>query len=362
MRAKVMKLKIFLLFFTVISNISLSATLKKSHKVAKKIPKEVKESILFDFNNNKKIRLELSVDTISDFNHEKNVEMSAKNNIYISTKLFEFLKLSGGINFGQRSFKPLNYYAILGLDFKEYGNIEITLDSVKKADFKYEYDNKINDLDINIKAMYSLFSSERKVDQKEIEHYYGISTNVAYDLGYNFKLSTDLNTSLSTWFSGEKLIPYNFLLGVGIDYKKNIIAGAYVAHYNLRKAKLDRNDMLRTTTYNKGFSFKAYLGYEWEKSLSDSSKISLMGKLGTNIEKKIYTGNTLLKVNDIVKNTTDNDDYSFISLNPQLKLKYKFNDNFDIEMEYISNIEFNTKKYQKSSNTIRAGVKYIWGR
>ncbi|WP_073508087.1 hypothetical protein [Streptobacillus notomytis] len=370
------RLKIFLLFLGIISNILFSQNIetnllavssnrsnrtntKRSRKVLKE---KVKESKFLKFDNSKKIKLILSADSKNNFEkEEKKYKVTAEHNINFSTKLYELLKLSGGISFGN-SIKPKSYYAAFGLDFKEYGDIEVALRSEKKVDFKYVYNRKFNDLDVDVKILYSLFSSERKLGDKEIEYYYGLDTNFGYNLGYNFRLLTDLDMRMSIFITDKKkkLIPYDFLIGAGIDYKNNIIAGVYVGHYNTRRVQLDRVGIFKSSEYNKGFRFRTYLGYEWEKNLSESSKISFMGKLGANIEKKLYNNLSVIVIEDNKKDTNNSHDDSFATLNPQLKLEYKFNDSLNIEMEYVSSIDFDMKGYQKSSNTIRAGVKYTW--
>ncbi len=341
---------------------------KKANEI-KKVNEVKEEDDFFNFSKAKKIELLLKVNSESTILSTRN--MFLKNELYGSAKIYEFLKLSGGLDFRAKTFKPQNYYGALGLDFKEFGSIELKLHSSKKLDLKYEYEKKLKDLDINLNTSYSLFNAARKLagtdNEIRVEHLYALNANLGYNLGNNFKLITDLNLSASTWKLLNNFFMYNLSIGAGLDYKNNVLAGIYIAHYNKREQRFIDDEHSTNhdlnSIYNKGFSFRGYVGYEWEKRLNESSKLGLVGKVGANLDKQIISDRSELNddgevevIRDWGPITINNN--SFATISPQLGLKYKVNDNLNIEVEYEASILFHKTGYIVMGNKIRTGLKY----
>ncbi|CAM3096213.1 hypothetical protein [Streptobacillus ratti] len=358
--------KIFLLNLMMLSSISLSAD-------------------LFDFKNSKKLKVELNGDIQGNILQYSN--LSFENNFNGSVKLYEFLKLSGGLSIAmddgptKRILESSNTYVGLGLDFKEFGEIELKLDYAKSLGLKYEYNKKLEDLDINVRAKYSLFDSwlwnNKPVVEKE--HKYELYTKLKYDLGKNFTFVTDLDAYLSTWFSSKKLMPYGLTVGAGVDYKNNILSGkdyknniltgAYISHYNIRNQQIYDEDAYEVYSgYHKGFVFKSYVGYEFEKSFRENGTISISGKLTADIDNGYFSRKEELKYNlgewsghKIFGPGNYFENRTHMHLIPEVKLGYKLNDNFDVEVEYTARMSFNKQgQYAGARSKIRTGVKYTW--
>ncbi len=80
----------------------------------------------------------------------------------------------------------------------------------------------------------------------KIEQRYEIERKLNYDLGRNFKLTTEFDTYIYTWFSGrgKRSLPYRLTIGAVIesnntliereDDKDNILTGLNISHYHKR--------------------------------------------------------------------------------------------------------------------------------
>ncbi len=391
-------IKIFLLILAMISNVSLSSkkTVKNVSKKINKVMEDKKETKLFDFKNSKKVKVELG----SDIQLDEGVNFSG------SVTLYEFLKLLGKLGFGSdysnyKELKSSETWLGLGLNFKEFGNLELKIDFDRKIGLSYEYKKKINDFDIDVKGRYSLYESERDYvnkdnnGEKRRENRYEIETKLKYDFWKNFTLVNDLSFWLSMFHSNKRLILYSFLIGTGIDYKNTLlkgndykgtlISGIHVNHLNERRQYIvnitngssskekdnmsgDLENFLRNSENYKIFEFETYLGYEFEKQLKKDSNVSILGKLSVTInniyesemnERYKKDGTTYIEIknnrNDNAPKTITN-----IKLTPTIKVGYKFNKNISMDMEYDFDIIFNNNGSGKYNNKLRTGVKYTW--
>ncbi|WP_064581349.1 hypothetical protein [Streptobacillus moniliformis] len=399
-------IKIFLLMLAMISNVSLSSKkpVKNVSKKINKVMEDKKETKLFDFKNSKKVKVELG----SNIELNKGMESDGGVNLNGSLTLYEFLKLSGKLGFGidstSKELRSSETWLGLGLNFKEFGNLELKMNYDRKIALSYEYKKKINDFDIDVKGGYSSYKAEydyvNKDDNEERrESRYEIDTKLKYNFWENFTLVNNLSFWLSMFHSTKRLIPYSFLIGTGIDYKNTLlkgndykgtlISGIHVNHLNERRQYIvvnndhlttsdddeEDNDMssdlesfLRDSENYKIFEFETYLGYEFEKQLKKDSNISILGKLSATInnihksemkERYKKDGTTYIEIknngNDVIPKTTTN-----IKLTPKIKLSYKFNKNISMDMEYDLDIAFNNNGSVKYNNKLRTGVKYTW--
>ncbi|WP_180370690.1 hypothetical protein [Streptobacillus notomytis] len=355
--------KIFLLTLIAISNTLLS-------------------SELFDFKNSRKVKVEL--EGVIQGNTFTGGHVGFKNEFSGSVKLYEFLKLSGGLGFGtddalkKIEIKPSDTYLGLGLDFKEFGNLELKINQEKSLGLKYEYSNKWKHLDFNVKGSYNSFYAWHWGQQPgQREHRYELDTKLKYDIGRNFTLVSDLDLYLSMWYSGKgkRSVPYGLTVGAGIDYsnsilsgrdyKDNITSGVYINHYHKRNQDFPDEDGYETYSgYHKGFLFKAYVGYEFEKQLGENGMISILGKLTGDVDNQYFSRKEELDYNGAKKLYHigyNLENRTHLHLYPQIKLGYKFNDNFSVYVDYSSVISFSKiGTYAGMRNKLRTGVKYTW--
>ncbi|WP_073508285.1 hypothetical protein [Streptobacillus notomytis] len=401
-------IKIFLLMLAMISNVSLSSKkpVKNVSKKINKVMEDKKETKLFDFKNSKKVKVELG----SNIELNKGTELDEGVNLNGSLTLYEFLKLSGKLGFGMDStyskeLRSSETWLGLGLNFKEFGNLELKIDFDRKIGLSYEYKKKINDFDIDVKGGYSSHKESLDFsdtsDEQRRESRYEIETKIKYDFWKNFTLVNDLSFWLSMFHSDKRLIPYSFLIGTGIDYKNTLlkgndyngtlISGIHVNHLNERNQTISTNNdhlttnvsskkeeeddmssdlesFLRNSTNYKIFEFETYLGYEFEKQLKKDSNVSILGKLSVTInnvyksemnERYKKDGSTYVEK----KSNKDDDDpkrATNIKLTPTIKVGYKFNKNISMDMEYAFDISFNNNGSGKYNNKLRTGVKYTW--
>ncbi|MDC4459517.1 hypothetical protein NQ652_17735 [Acinetobacter baumannii] len=212
------------------------------------------------------------------------------------------------------------------------------------------------------------------------EHRYEIEGKLNYDLGRKFTLITDFDTYISTWFSGrgKRSLPYGLTIGAGIeynntliereDYKDNILTGINISHYHLRNQDFPDEDGYETYSgYHKGFLFKAYVGYGLKKEFGENGTISLLGKVSADVDSLYFSRKEELDYMGTKKLLKEAGSYlenrTHLHVIPELRLGYKLNKNFEVEVEYSGLLSLSRVfTYAGMRNKIRTGVKYTWER